>query len=55
VGSTKVNELGLKDLDPVTHEGLDQFRMELELFYASTMGDKSIVHTSTKYRQRGSR
>ena len=48
VGSTKVNELGLKDLDPVTHEGLDQFRMELELFYAATMGGKSLVHTSTE-------
>jgi hypothetical protein len=48
VGSEKVNELGLKDLDAATRAGLDQFRMQLELFYASTMGDRSLVQTSTK-------
>jgi hypothetical protein len=36
--SNKVNERGLKDLDPATHTALDQFRVQLELFYASTMG-----------------
>jgi hypothetical protein len=38
LAASKVSVTGMKDLDPKVRSDLEQFRLQLELFYSATMG-----------------
>ena len=39
IAATKVSEIGIKDLDPTVRRQLEQFRIELELFYTFSLSE----------------
>jgi hypothetical protein len=47
-GAAVVGDIGVKDLDPAIREQLRQFRLEVELFFASALTDSAGVSTSTR-------
>jgi hypothetical protein len=49
--ATKVSEVGIKDLDPDVRRQLEQFRIELELFYTSSLSEAGhVTKTATPER-----
>jgi len=46
--ATKVSEVGIKDLDPTVRRQLEQFRIELELFYTSSLSEATRSTNAVK-------